>query len=68
MLASNPDKPFLTVGLLPLLSACCLLPSAVGLVTRGRKLALSTLDDAHRAHRLLFIGSDGCDVAFLQIS
>jgi hypothetical protein len=46
-------------------TAYCLL--SFGLGTRDRERVLSTLDDAHRAHRLFFIGGNGRDVAFLQI-
>src|SRR6476660_2455537 len=38
----------------------------LGLVTRGRKLALSTFDDARGAHRLFLIRGDGCDVRLLH--
>jgi hypothetical protein len=37
-----------------------------GLVTRDPRRALSTLDNAHRAHRPFLVGGDGGDVALLQ--
>src|SRR5258705_1211393 len=55
------SKVLASVCLLP--ASCFLLPAYcllfIGLGTRDRGWALSTLNDAHRAHRLFLIGGNG---------